>query len=80
MDVIKTNIDQDAASLGAAAVCARAVGLRNDYSFVPALHRIEHRCQPDPETHKQYEKLLEVFRYVSVTAADLGDLMKEKLQ
>ena len=77
MDVIKTNIDQDAASLGAAAICARADGIRADYSFVPGLHHIERRCSPDAPSHAQYEKLLKIFRHFSDVCADLGDYMKE---
>ena len=77
MDVIKTNIDQDAASLGAAAICARADGKQENYDFVPALHHLESRCRPDAETHKQYEKLLAVFRHVSEVCADLGEYMKD---
>lgn len=78
MNVIKTNIDQDAASLGAAAICARAEGLRDDYGFVPSLHHIENRCEPDEEANSQYEKLSEIFRHVCEVCADLGDFIKLK--
>ena len=76
MEVIKTNIDQDAASLGAAAICARADGIRKDYGFVPGLHRIENRCVPDAEAHEKYERLMKTFRHVCDVCADLGDYMK----
>lgn len=77
MDVIKTNIDQDAASLGAAAICVRADGKQENYDFVPALHHLESRCKPNAEAHEQYEKLLAVFRHVSEVCADLGEYMKD---
>lgn len=77
MTVIKTNIDQDAASLGAAAICARAVGLWKDYTKIPSLHQIEHTCIPNQENHKQYAHLLDIFRHICDVTADLGDYMHE---
>ena len=77
MNVIKTNIDQDAASLGAAAICARTDGKQSDYTFIPKLHVLENRCEPHEESHEQYERLLEVFRHVSEVCADLGEYMKD---
>ena len=40
-NIIKPNVDQDAASLGAAAICARACGLWSSYDSIPSLHKIE---------------------------------------
>lgn len=79
MDIIKTNIDQNAASLGAAAICARAVGLWKDYTDVPKLHTIEHRCVPDKENHETYRNILKVFEHICTAAADLGDYMHKNL-
>lgn len=79
MEVIKTNIDQDAASLGAAAICARAVGLWSDYSKIPKLHKIERRCVPNKESHAQYEKVAAIFKYICSAAADIGDYMHANL-
>ena len=73
MEIIKTNIDQDAASLGAAAICARAAGLWKDYSAVPSLHTVERRCIPDKGVHADYEKIYRKFVHVSEVLADLGD-------
>lgn len=79
MDIIKTNIDQNAASLGAAAICARAVGLWKDYNDIPKLHTIEHCCTPDSKNHKIYRDILKVFEHICDTAADIGDYMHENL-
>lgn len=75
MKIIKSNIDQDAASIGAAAIAARAMGVWQDYSGIDALHHIQRSCVPDPERVAQYERLLPVFRKICDTAADLGDFM-----
>jgi len=75
IEIIKTNIDQDAASLGAAAVCARAMGLWSDYSPLSALHTVEVRCLPDSENNKKYEKIFTAFRHVCDVVSDLGDYL-----
>ena len=75
MDLIRTNIDQDAASLGAAAICARAMKVWEDYSQLPKLHEVRYTCHAVEENHKAYEKVFEVFHHVSEVAADLGDYM-----
>lgn len=79
MDIVKTNIDQDAASLGAASIAARAVGIWNDYTMIPSLHTIEAVSRPDPICSAQYKKILSVFAYVSSQIADIGDYMKKHL-
>ena len=76
-DILKTNIDQDAASLGAAAVCARATALWRDYSGVPALHTAERIWHPDETRCKIYDELYPVFTRASEMAADLGDAMAQ---
>lgn len=75
MPVIKTNVDQDAASLGAAALAANAVGLWDGYDRIPALHRVEDRLSPDPETGAKYERLLAVYGEWTACLARLADEM-----
>ncbi|MEF9974865.1 MAG: FGGY-family carbohydrate kinase [Clostridia bacterium] len=75
MEVVKTNIDQDAASIGAAAICARALGAWSDYKKVPALHRIEQRFLPQAESSRKYEQVFHVFNHVSDELSALGDYM-----
>mgnify|MGYP001624019006 FL=1 len=77
MNIIKTNIDQDAASLGAACIAARASGLWQDYSPVPLLHHIEYVSRPVPEHAAAYERLQTTFTHICDVLADLGDYMSE---
>lgn len=77
MNIIKTNIDQDAASLGAAAIAARGAGLWNDYSLIPSLHHIERTSHPIPEHVNAYARLQDTFRHICDVLADLGDYMTE---
>ena len=41
LKIVKTNIDQDAASLGAAAIAAYASGLWDNYDIIESLHKVE---------------------------------------
>lgn len=73
--IIKTNIDQDAASLGAAAIAARAVGLWTDYSLIPTLHHIESISKPDSDRAAKYANMQPVFVHICEVLSDLGDYM-----
>jgi xylulokinase len=73
IEIIKTNIDQDAASLGAAAIAARAAGLWTDYSGIDGLHKTEIICMPDPERSSEYKRVTKKFARVAEVLADLGD-------
>lgn len=75
MPVIKTNIDQDAASLGAAALAANACGLWDGYDMIAEIHKIEDSLVPDAETNAYYEKLLDVYGEWTENLAKLGDKM-----
>lgn len=75
MPVVKTNVDQDAASLGAAALAANAVGLWDGYGGISTIHQVEDRLVPDPETVRQYEKLLNVYGKWTDSLAALSEEM-----
>ncbi len=61
MRVVKTSVDQDAASLGAAAVAAVGVKLWKDFSPVDAVHRTEAVEEPRPEAVRAYARLMPIF-------------------
>ncbi|MDD3572432.1 MAG: FGGY family carbohydrate kinase [Eubacteriales bacterium] len=73
MNVITTNIEQDAASLGAAAIAARAVGLLEDYQGIPALHETRRAFSWDRDRHAAYLRLHEVFTHASGLLASFGE-------
>ncbi|HYD39506.1 MAG TPA: FGGY-family carbohydrate kinase [Anaeromyxobacter sp.] len=66
MRVVKTNVDQDAASLGAAAVAAVGVGLWKDFSRVDAVHVVEATHAPRAEAVQAYAHLMPVFERIRV--------------
>ncbi len=73
MPVLKTNVDQDAASLGAAALAANATGLWNSYDRIGQIHREESRLVPDPANNAVYEALLPIYAEWTRTLSRLGD-------
>ena len=73
MDIVKTNIDQDAAALGAAAVAAVGCGIWEDFSRIDAIHRTTEIMKPDPANNSKYEKLLEVFSFASDRQSEISE-------
>jgi len=73
MDIVKTNIDQDAAALGAAAVAAVGCGIWKDFSGIDEIHKIVETVRPDPVNNSKYEKLLEVFSFASDRLSEISD-------
>ena len=59
--ILKTNVDQNAASLGAAAIAARCCGLWPDYGPIAGLHQVQAVENPDPRNHEIYCGIKEEF-------------------
>jgi xylulokinase len=59
--VEKTNIDQDAAALGAAAIAAVGTGLWSDFSRLDEIHQIQEILNPIPENAEKYNQILPLF-------------------
>jgi xylulokinase len=75
--ILKTNIDQEAGALGAAAIAAVGAGLWPDFSRIDAIHQIVERVEPDPENNRQYERLLPVFALASGYLAKVSEALRE---
>jgi len=69
----KTNIDQDAASLGAAALGAVGAGIWQDFSPIANIHQIEDKNIPDPVSSQKYRNILDVYQ---ATWNPLGQISK----
>lgn len=75
MTIIKTNIDQQAAALGATAVAAVGVGLWPDFSQIDEIHKVEEITHPIPQNTAVYDKLFPVFVKAGQYQAELGDML-----
>ncbi len=73
--IIKTNIDQDAAALGAAALAAVGCGLWSDFSKIDAIHQTQEEIVPDPENHQKYEPILAIFEKATQYQSEISDLL-----
>ncbi len=76
MTVIRTNVGQDAGSLGAAAVGAVGCGLWDNFSKIDGVHRVENREAPVPEQVEIYRRLREGFELQRAHQAELGELLR----
>ena len=75
MDCVKTSVDQDAASLGAAAVAAVGAGLWKDFGKVDEAHRVEDVRRPIPGNVEKYRRLAPAFELLRRQQAELGELL-----
>jgi xylulokinase len=75
--ILKTNIDQDAAALGAAAVAAVGCGLWPNFEKIDAIHQIVAVVEPNVDNHAKYEKLLPVFERAAEYQAKISDALQE---
>ncbi len=74
---MKTNIDQDAGALGAAAIAAVGAGLWPDFSRIDEIHQTVERVEPDPENNRKYERLLPVFAQATGYLARVSEALRE---
>jgi xylulokinase len=77
MRVVKTSVDQEAASLGAAALAAVGVGLWKDFSPVERVHTAQAVEEPVPAHVQAYARLMPVFERARVEEAAICQLLQE---
>jgi len=75
--ILRTNVGQEAAALGAAAVAAVGSGIWRDFSRIDEIHRIEAVGEPIAENVPKYEALLPVFDYARTAQSKIGDMLRE---
>lgn len=74
--ILKTNIDQDAGALGAAAIAAVGSGLWLDFSRIDQIHKVVELVEPNQENNRQYEKLLPVFDLATGYLAKISEALR----
>lgn len=75
MDIIQSNVGEDAGSLGAAAIAAVGCGLWKDFNQVKHVHKIVNIKKPEIQNEETYNKLLNIFKEYAKYQAVLGDKM-----
>jgi xylulokinase len=71
--ILKTNIDQQTAALGAAAIAAVGTGVWDSFEIIDSIHQVEDITYPIKENNAVYEKLLPVFILAGQHLSELGD-------
>ncbi len=75
MSIVKTNIGEEAGSLGAATIAAIGCGLWKDFSKVDEIHMVESVTEPISENTGVYKKLEPVFEMLRSSQAEIGDAL-----
>ena len=75
--IVKTNIDQDAGALGAAAVAAVGCGLWESFEMIDAIHKTVEIVEPNKENNQTYEKLLPIFAMAADYQSKISDILHE---
>lgn len=73
--IVKTNIDQQAAALGAAALAAVGAGLWDGFDRISELHRVESIAEPIAANGMIYDQRLPAYCQATRDLAKLGDMM-----
>jgi len=76
-DIVKTNIGQDAGSLGAAAVAAVGSNIWNDFSRIDKIHEVQDVSKPIEENVQKYRDLYEVYKHTWEMLSRVGDMMAD---
>ncbi len=75
MEVVRTNIDQEAAALGAAALGAVGCGAWKDFARIDEVHRVRLRLRPDEGSVRRYRALRPAFESIRAFQARIGDTL-----
>lgn len=73
MNIVKTNIDQSAGSLGAAALAFAGMGIWKGFDIIDRIHCIEDIKIPDKENCMKYEQILKLFIKLMKTGAKYAE-------
>jgi xylulokinase len=76
LECVKTNVDQEAGSLGAAAVAAVGAGLWKGFDAVDTVHKVQDVRKPVSANVEKYRRLMPAFEMVRRHQAELGELLR----
>ena len=77
MKIVKTNIGEEAGSLGAAAIAAVGCGLWKDFSKIDQIHQVESITEPVPENTQVYKKLEPAYETLRKSQAEIGEALSQ---
>jgi len=78
MPIIKTNIDQQAAALGAAVLAGVGAGFWKDFEIIDEIHHVVEVLEPIPSNVIIYDKIMPIFIKSGKYLAEIGDIVVEQ--
>jgi xylulokinase len=75
MDCVKTNIDQEAGALGAAAVAAVGAGFWDGFAKIDEVLKVDSVQKPIPDNVESYFKIMPAFEMARKHQAEFGELL-----
>jgi len=76
-NMVRTNVGQQAAALGAAAVAMVGAGLWDDFSKIDEIHEVQDIRKPLPANQARYAPLTEIFEKLGRNQAQIGDMFAQ---
>lgn len=74
-EIKKTNVGQEAGSLGAASLAFVGAGIWKDYQRIKDLHEVEDVFEPNEKDVASYKRIIKVFAEVAELQCDIGDML-----
>lgn len=74
--IIKTDIGQEAAALGAAAIAAVGTGIWKDFTMIDEIHKVKAISTPIQDNVTKYKELFKIYKYVRDFQAKIGDMIQ----
>jgi xylulokinase len=75
--IIRTNVGQEAAALGAATIGGVGVGIWKDFSIVDEILEVIDILSPEPDNVSEYKKVLTLYKYTVEKLLEIGERMAE---
>jgi xylulokinase len=75
MNIIKTNIGEDAGSLGAAALGAVGSGMWKDFNHIDDVHKTVETVRPLKSDVEKYRRIRKIFECLRNSYQEIGDLL-----
>ncbi|MBA7629163.1 Xylulose kinase [subsurface metagenome] len=73
--IIVTNIEQETAALGAAAVAAVGTGLWKNFLVIDDITEVLDINVPDKKNNKKYEEILDIYKLITQKISEIGEIM-----
>ena len=73
--IIFTNVGQETAALGAAAIAAVGTGLWKDFTIIDKITEVLDISTPNKVNNAKYERILDVYRFIAQKISEIGEKM-----